>query len=76
MRENHLRWFGHVQLRSIIAPVIRNYMVLIGFKRTRGRPIMTWVKVLRNYMSASDLMEDMALYRMKWQNKSCTANLN
>ena len=39
MRENRLRWFGHVQRRSTDAPVQRVKRIKLGqVKRAQGRP--------------------------------------
>ena len=39
MRENHLRWFGHVRRRPTDAPVWRVECIKLGqVKRAQGRP--------------------------------------
>ena len=39
MRENHLRWFGHVRCRPTDAPVRRGERINLGqVKRAQGRP--------------------------------------
>ena len=44
IRENHLRWFGHVEQRPIRAPLKRNrYMVVRGLFWIRGTPSLTWI---------------------------------
>jgi len=43
MRENRLRWFGHVQRRHTDAPVRRVKRINLGqVKRAQGRPKKTW----------------------------------
>ncbi|KAK8919013.1 hypothetical protein KSP39_PZI021783 [Platanthera zijinensis] len=51
MREACLRWFGHVQRRSLEAPVRRcESLVTRHVKRGRGRPIKTWNETARKDM--------------------------
>ena len=42
MRENRLRWFGHMQRKTFTAPVRRVESIIIEGKRSRGRPSRTW----------------------------------
>ena len=42
MRENRLRWFGHVQRKTLAAPVRRVESIIVEDKRSRGRPRRTW----------------------------------
>ena len=42
MRENRLRWFGHVQRKTHDAPVRRIECIIVEGKRSRGRPRRTW----------------------------------
>jgi hypothetical protein len=70
MRENRLRWFGHIRRRPNDAPVRRmekweNILV----KRGRGRPRKTWMEVIRKDMNALNLTEDMALDRNEWRRR-------
>ncbi len=70
MRESRLRWFGHVQRRPMTAPVRRSETMQVeGARRTRGRPKLTWVEVVRRDMAACNLTADMALNRAEWQNR-------
>jgi len=42
MRENHLRWFGHVRCKPTDAPVRRVKLInLVQVKRAKGRPKKT-----------------------------------
>ena len=51
MRENRLRWFGHVQRRPFSAPVRRiDEIIVDGARRFRGRPKMTWLEVIKKDM--------------------------
>ena len=48
MRENRLRWFGHVRRRPTDAPVRRVERINLGqVKREHGRPKKTWMEVIR-----------------------------
>ena len=38
MRENRLRWFGHVQRKTHDAPIRRIECIIVESKRSRGRP--------------------------------------
>ena len=47
MRENRLRWFGHVRRRPTDAPVRRVKLIKLGqVKRAQGRPKKTWMEVI------------------------------
>ncbi|KAG5610037.1 hypothetical protein H5410_021318 [Solanum commersonii] len=46
MREERLRWFGHVKRRCIDAPVRRcKRLVIEGTRRGRGRPKKYWGEI-------------------------------
>jgi len=48
MRENRLRWFGHMRRRPTDAPVRRVECIKLGqVKRAHGRPKKTWMDVIR-----------------------------
>ena len=64
MRENRLRWFGHVRRRPTDAPVRRVERIKIGqVKRAQGRPKKTWMEVIRQDIEAKGLSEGILLYR-------------
>ena len=42
IRENRLRWFGHIQRRPINTPVRKSDAIHIN-ARGRGRPKLTWI---------------------------------
>ncbi|XP_075101690.1 uncharacterized protein LOC142177124 [Nicotiana tabacum] len=64
MREVRLRWFGHVQRRSLDALVRRSErLALTSMRRGRGWPKKYWGKVIRKDMMQLELTEDMALDR-------------
>ena len=47
MRENRLRWFGHMRHRPTDAPVRRVKHINLGqVKRAQGRPKKIWMEVI------------------------------
>ena len=60
MRENRLRWFGHVQRRSTDAPVRRyDYETEVQGRMVRGRPRKTLEYTITKDLEYLDLTEDM-----------------
>ncbi|KAM1659569.1 hypothetical protein ACFX2K_002661 [Malus domestica] len=70
MRENRLRWFGHVQRRPTDAPVRRSdYGTEVQGLRGRGRPRKTLEETLRKDLEYLDLTEDMTQNRAQWRSR-------
>ncbi|KAM2360015.1 hypothetical protein ACFXTH_002458 [Malus domestica] len=70
MRENRLRWFGHVQRRPTDAPIKRcDYGTEVQGRRGRGRPRKTLEETLRKDLEYLDLTEDMTQDRAQWRSK-------
>ena len=68
MRENRLRWFGHVRRRPTDAPVRRVEHINLGqVKRAQGRPKKTWMEVIRQDIEAKGLSEGILLDRNEWR---------
>ncbi|XP_070029931.1 uncharacterized protein [Nicotiana sylvestris] len=64
MREEPLRWFGHMRRRSTDALVRRcERLTLEGLRRGRGRLKKRWGEVIRQDMEQLQLTEDMTLDR-------------
>jgi len=42
-----LRWFVHMQLRLLSAPVQNNGIAVEGVVRSRGRPEGTWIEIVK-----------------------------
>ena len=64
MRENRLRWFGHIGCRPMDAPARR--VEKIDFeqgKKLRGRPKMTWMEVVKKDIKLLELEERMVADR-------------
>ncbi|TQD78141.1 hypothetical protein C1H46_036310 [Malus baccata] len=70
MRENRLRWFGHVQRRPTDAPVRRCYYGTgVQGRRSRGRPRKTLEETLRKDLEYLNLTENMTQDRTQWRSK-------
>lgn len=70
LRENRLRWFGHVKRRPVGASVRRiEGWDMDGRVRGRGRPKKTWIEAIRNDMRMCDLDEEWTNDRTKWREK-------
>jgi len=68
MRENRLRWFGHVRRKPTDAPVRRVERIKLGqVKRAQGRSKNTWMEVIRQDIKAKDLNEGILLNRNEWR---------
>jgi len=68
MRENRLRWFGHVRCRSTDVTVRRVERIKLGqVKRAQGRPKKTWMEVIRQDKEANGLSEGILLDRNEWR---------
>ncbi|KAK9689951.1 hypothetical protein RND81_09G093700 [Saponaria officinalis] len=68
MMENRLRWFGHVRRRPMNAPVRR--LETWGTEkvvRGRGRPKLTWLRVIEHDMRFLGLDEGMVMERAQWR---------
>ena len=60
MRENRLRWFGHIRRRSMDALVRRMEKINIEQgKKLKGIPKMTWMEVVKKDMKLLELEERM-----------------
>ncbi|KAM1895076.1 hypothetical protein ACFX13_043897 [Malus domestica] len=76
MRENRLRWFGHVQRRPTDAPIRRcDYGTEVQGRRGRGRPRKTLRETLRKDLEYLDLTENMTQDRTQWRSKIHIADL-
>ena len=67
MRGNRLRWFGHVQRKPIEAPVRRIETIIMEGKRSRGRPMKTWVEQIKDDLSKLHLSEDLTRDMNSWR---------
>lgn len=68
MRENRLRWFGHIRRRPSVAPVRRvEEWGKEKVARGRGRPKQTWIKVVENDMRFIGVDQGMVVERATWR---------
>ena len=56
IRESPLRWFGHVQRKSINVPVRKSELIQVEVtKKGRGRPKMTLIEVVKKDTSIKEV---------------------
>ena len=68
LRENRLRWFGHVVRMEEDDAIKRvRKMQIPGEARGRRRPKFTWDVVIKKDMAYCKLHEEMALDRSEWR---------
>ena len=68
LRENCLRWFGHIGCRSRDALVKRMEKIDIAKgRKLRERPKMMWMEVIKNDMKLLKLEERMVVDRNDWR---------
>ena len=77
LRENRLRWFGHVYRRPADAVVRRVDRITLGRKEQgRGRPKLTLDAVVRKDLSILGLSVEAALDRAQWRKRIHVADPN
>jgi hypothetical protein len=67
MRENRLRWFGHVKRKTYDAPVRRIESIIVEGKRGRGRPRKTWEEQIKSDLHELHLSRDLTMDRGSWR---------
>ncbi|XP_071703873.1 uncharacterized protein [Rutidosis leptorrhynchoides] len=67
LREEQLRWYGHVMRRPHSAPVRRVEALTVDGVRIRGRPTCRWMDRLKLDMRELLLTEDMTSDRKAWR---------
>ena len=67
MRENRLRWFGHMQRKTFGAPVRRVESIIVEGKRSRGRLRRTWGEQIRVDLYELNLYADLTRNRSNWR---------
>ncbi|KAJ7976901.1 Retrovirus-related Pol polyprotein LINE-1 [Quillaja saponaria] len=77
MRENRLRWFGHIQRRPMDAVVKQGDMVQVpGVRQGNGRPKLTWGAVIEKDMAVLGINENLVLDRYEWRKRIHIADPN
>ena len=77
IRENRLRWFGHIRRRPVNAVVRKTELIIVeGNIKGRGRPKLTWGETVRKDMSVCGLTEDIVLDRKEWRKRIHVADPN
>lgn len=70
MREDRLRWFGHVNRRWAEALVRRcESCAIASFMRGTGKPKKNWGEIIRQDMTHLQLARDMTLNRKLWRSR-------
>lgn len=74
MRENRLRWLGHVLRRENTEAVSVTRNMSVDGKRGRGRPKKRWCEVLKCDMRVAGVCEEDAKDRKKWKLRTRVAD--
>ena len=69
MRENRLRWFGHVQRKTLDSPVRRIESIIVEGKRNLEIPKKTWAEQIKNDLSELSLSADLTRDRISWRHQ-------
>ena len=77
IRENRLRWYGHVRRRPTNEAVRKTELLTVeGDTKGRGRPKLTWSGIIRKDMSVCGLNEDIVHDRAEWRKRIHVADPN
>ncbi|XP_057538222.1 uncharacterized protein LOC130815757 [Amaranthus tricolor] len=67
MRKNRLRWFGHVQRKTFVAPVRRVKSIIVEGKRSRERSRRTWDEQIKVDLHELNLSKGLIRDRDSWR---------
>ena len=67
MRKNRLRWFGHVQRKTLAASVRRVESVIVEGKRSQERPRRTWDEQIKIDLRELNLSGGLTRNRGSWR---------
>ena len=68
LTQHRLRWFGHVQRRSLEAPVRNGVLEQVdNVKMGRGRPKLTWDESVKRDLKDWNIFKKIALDRSAWR---------
>ena len=70
MKRNRLRWLGHVLRKDDDDWVKRSMSLEVDGKRGRGRPRLTWIKMVERDMRERGLVKEDVLDRERWKKMS------
>ena len=77
IRKTCLRWFGHVQRKSVMVPVRKSFAMKVdGLPSGRSGLKRTWMDVVQIYMKKCNLSEDLAEDRSQRRNEIRIADPN
>ncbi|VDO67406.1 unnamed protein product [Haemonchus placei] len=74
MREQRLRWFGHVLRRPQSRPIREAMEFEAQGKRPRGTPKKRWRDVIKKDLAEAKVKAEDAVDRMKWRRLRRTAD--
>jgi len=71
LREERLRWFGHVKRRhmEVLVRQVEHIRLEDKKKKKKGRPKLTWRRVLQHYLEALHIFEDLTQNRLEWRKR-------
>ena len=77
LREWRLRWFGHIMRRPRETPVRKvEHIKIIGRKKRRGRPRLTWRRVVQYDMKDLNISEEVVQNHFEWRKRIHIADPN
>ena len=71
LRRGRLRWLGHVLRKEENDWVRKSMNIIVVGNRGRGRPKLTWGRVVERDMNLKGLRREDAQDRVKWRGMSC-----
>ncbi|CAG4947175.1 unnamed protein product [Parnassius apollo] len=75
LRENRLRWYGHVMRRDD-DHMTKRVMNIEEGKKGRGRPPITWLQTLKNDLKSTNISERTTHNRTMWRKITWRADPN
>ena len=75
MRENWLRWFRHIQQRSLEVQVRKcNLLIVHGNDKGRDRSKIIWIEIIEKDIIICNLSINFALNRAEWRKQIHVVN--